>query len=1556
MSKQEWKRIKEEVKSRISIVDVISRYVTLEPAGKDFKARCPFHSENTASFFVSNRKGSFHCFGCETKGDVITFVMEQERLQFIPTLKKLAKEIGVEIPAYSAAEVPVSPDFSDFTITEKAGDLFHRELIHSDYHSPLWKFLKKRKLDNINMIKEFGLGYCPNNVIDEFKKLYDRPSHYETAKKIGLVKEGSYGDYCLFNGRLIFPIRNMYGKIAGFAGRALSDEDTKYINSSASTIYQKSEILYGYYEHCDVIRRAEEVIIVEGYTDLLRLHQEGIQNVVAICGTALTQEHTEMLKEVSEKVIFLMDGDTAGAKATIRRIPIVLSYGFNVRVAVLPEKDDPDSFVLQNGIDTLKNLLKESEDPFAFAYKFLVEEKKGELDEIDLQVFVADELTKLILDFPIQHNLTLYRVYLRQIDKLVGLGVDMIEANIERFRSERKKVDEPISVMVKSPTDEEIEELEQIISKKNLILAWKKVHKFAREHDLYFDEIEFREFEERADAYITVLHHQLRQLIEDDVPWEPQPFRDIRIRKLSGDFREVVIPSSVQDRILIQAILNIVAPKIEPRMSPNSFGHRLSSEFESTDCVFTPWIELYGNYHKKLRSFLDSPESYYYIKTDISSFYSGVNLEMMREKVVPFFRSGWAASVLEQFLNYKIFGQDGNIIRHDNFGLPQGPAYGHFLANVYLMRFDRFIEKEIAITSSGELTADVFQNIDSAESDQEIDPIRLKKSLRYIRYVDDIFILFRSKKEAEEGKRKIKVYLASEGLQLNEDKTGIYPITESKVIIDEIRKKKYDLGRFFDIEESLTVNQKEALYNVTELEFLTVSTQEDLLSLNQHINWIVHFLKGTDYFEQNEDDLTNLVIELIFSESFKHSSADSLFRKMLPNILSGTHEEKFLKYLQQADYFKLLFIFQAIRRYDFYNQLTPAFQKYVQSLLKHEDYFVRIAAADCLTGSRYVLDLRSLKPLVIGERVSEARKAFIRIGQMKDSSPLRVFYQGRLDPELRLQHRILLQLSKGSPTLSVYLLKQIQEYDPASVVLALYIVLRYPIRDGLEVLNNLAKRVDYFHELLSAHLDKVYALSPSQFMESTAILDLYHNLDVVEDELIRDTLRERLLSVLAVVASENEEDTELQQRLVEMRDEIDRKATSRVTEIVKYSEDKKNYTKISLPFLDGAGIQHFSFENKHSGSVISFELINEESFPVSLKLSDFREKMEELKYRNIVYYGEASIVKTDRDRSQLMIKYSFESRWTLLYQQIQKEALSESRVASIVAAIQKKKSRSVTFIPNLQPSPFTVAVDAFDNPVFVHIGTSLLSQRYTSHKKRTEENDSSSYDSLFLGWLSFELLTQACPFREKVEIKKSDLPVEYQYLSYSKKLTHTSLMYRRFLERLTYDNPRYRYPLDHPKLNVLIKEYLKAVSEHRKWQDEGIIREKMQTIQTLNFLNVRVSDFVARGSMDNKSLSDAIQFAFHKFVGELVYLAEYRGIHWFANLEEEILKEDYFHLGTRNLIQFNQRLERIQKSVRVFPVTYKTNLVILYLALRVETMAISYRFIDVFRSTWKSKY
>lgn len=370
----------QEVREATDIVDVISQYVTLKKRGKSYLGLCPFHTEKTPSFSVDPVRGFYHCFGCGVGGNVFTFLMQMERMTFPEVVRLLAEKSGIQIPVYQKDDQQSKETETLYQTNQFAVEFFQGCLYHSDEGGKALAYLLGRKFDR-QIIKHFQIGYAPDSwdrLLQEAGKASIRP---ENLRKAGLAvskKEGE-GYYDRFRNRLMFPIFNPSGRIVGFGGRKLKEEDPgpKYLNTPETQIYQKSRVLYGLCQSVSGIRREESVLLVEGYTDLMRLHQCGLDFVVATSGTALTEDQAKILLRYTKNVIMVFDGDLAGFNAAERGIDILVGTGLHVKVLTLPKGYDPDSYLRDRGCEAMRELLNSASDFIDFRINRLRE--TGEL-------------------------------------------------------------------------------------------------------------------------------------------------------------------------------------------------------------------------------------------------------------------------------------------------------------------------------------------------------------------------------------------------------------------------------------------------------------------------------------------------------------------------------------------------------------------------------------------------------------------------------------------------------------------------------------------------------------------------------------------------------------------------------------------------------------------------------------------------------------------------------------------------------------------------------------------------------------------------------------------------------------------------------------------------------------------------------------------------------------------------------------------------------------------------------------------------------------------------
>lgn len=351
------------------IEEVVGEFMSLKRRGGNLIGICPFHKEKTPSFTVSPSKGIFKCFGCGKVGDSVRFIMEHEHYSYPEALRYLAKKYNIEIqeseetPEERAAQSEREAMFNLNVFAQK----YFCDILHNDDEGRsvgLSYFRERDFLDPI--IEKFQLGYCPDKRDAFTRYALDNGYSKELLVKTGLSTEHNNILYDRFQGRVIFPILNLTGKVIGFGGRILTSDKTKakYLNSPESEIYNKSQTLYGIYFAKNEISRQDRCILVEGYADVLSMHQAGIENVVASSGTSLTTEQIKMISRYTKNITVLYDGDSAGIKAALRGTDMILAEGMNVRIVVLPPEEDPDSFVRHNPIEEVTRYISEQSKDF----------------------------------------------------------------------------------------------------------------------------------------------------------------------------------------------------------------------------------------------------------------------------------------------------------------------------------------------------------------------------------------------------------------------------------------------------------------------------------------------------------------------------------------------------------------------------------------------------------------------------------------------------------------------------------------------------------------------------------------------------------------------------------------------------------------------------------------------------------------------------------------------------------------------------------------------------------------------------------------------------------------------------------------------------------------------------------------------------------------------------------------------------------------------------------------------------------------------------------------
>jgi len=435
-----------QVLTSTDIVDVVGRVLELKPSsGGRFLALCPFHNEKTPSFTVSRDRQSFHCFGCGKGGDAISFLQEYDGLSFTESLLRLAESAGVQLPEksdYDAAGDKQRKSLLD--INSFAARFYFNTLNDPLKGGKARKYLKERNLKP-ETLKRFGLGYAPETgaLLSAAKTEGYKEYSLEAA---GLVRRGDRGDYYdFFRDRLMVPIRDTSGRVVAFGGRDLGGKSpAKYVNTPENELYKKSRVLYGLSEARDAMRREKKAILVEGYFDLMRPFDVGIENVVATCGTALTNDQAKLVKRYVPEVVIVYDGDRAGIQAALRGVSILTAVGLTVKALTLPEGMDPDDFIVSEGKEAFRELLENAQD-FVTFYAAMNADK---LQSIEGKTDVARELFTIIasLDDELRRD-----EYLKRTARVLDLNEWSVRAEYDkRTHSTRRRT--PINVREKTET------------------------------------------------------------------------------------------------------------------------------------------------------------------------------------------------------------------------------------------------------------------------------------------------------------------------------------------------------------------------------------------------------------------------------------------------------------------------------------------------------------------------------------------------------------------------------------------------------------------------------------------------------------------------------------------------------------------------------------------------------------------------------------------------------------------------------------------------------------------------------------------------------------------------------------------------------------------------------------------------------------------------------------------------------------------------------------------------------------------------------------------------
>ena len=426
--------------NRVDIVGLINKRVALKKAGKDYKACCPFHEEKTPSFTVVPTKQIYHCFGCGESGGIIDFVMKYDHLSFVEAIETVAGESGISV-VYDQTAKPVDKRFKRYNqIMSELNDFYQNQLKSSSEKNKVVSYAKKRGISG-SIAKRFELGFAPpgwTNLFDQYSMNEDSVQDLLSMGMIVPKKDKKDDYYDRFRNRLMFPIHNAKGSVIGFGGRVLSSQDNpKYLNSPETPLFSKSKELYGLYHCRKFSRKIDSILVVEGYMDVIALHQHGITNVVATLGTATTPAHLQVLSRSAETIVFCFDGDKAGRdaawKALKTSLPSITS-GLVIKFLILPQGEDPDTLINKESAKAFNSRIEGAQTLSSFLIEHI--KSKVPFDTIEGKTLFLEKSASLI-------NLVNYSIYRQQliegIAHAIGQNIIQVEKAVEQSKTQNNQ-------------------------------------------------------------------------------------------------------------------------------------------------------------------------------------------------------------------------------------------------------------------------------------------------------------------------------------------------------------------------------------------------------------------------------------------------------------------------------------------------------------------------------------------------------------------------------------------------------------------------------------------------------------------------------------------------------------------------------------------------------------------------------------------------------------------------------------------------------------------------------------------------------------------------------------------------------------------------------------------------------------------------------------------------------------------------------------------------------------------------------------------------------------
>ncbi|HOF19947.1 MAG TPA: DNA primase [Bacteroidales bacterium] len=531
----------ERILNAAQIVEVVQEFVPLKRRGANYLGLCPFHNEKTPSFTVSPSREIFKCFGCGKVGNVVNFIMEHEHLSYPEALKFLARKYHIEVVERELSQEEIEKQNereSLLVVTAYASRQFSENLFNSDEGRSVGLSYFRERGFRHNTLKKFETGYSLEKRDAFSQKALDDGHRKDFLVKTGLSIEHEDRIFDRFSGRIIFPIHSLSGQVLGFGGRILKTDAkaAKYLNSPESEIYHKSRILYGIYQARRAITKEDKCFLVEGYTDVMSLHEANVENVVASSGTSLTREQVRLIKRFTSNITMLYDGDPAGIKASLRGTDLVLEEGMNVRIVLLPENEDPDSWSRKVSNEEFRNYLNENETDFIrFKINLLIEDAAG--DPVKKANLIRDIVRSIAV---IPESIT-RTIYIKECSVVMEVPEEVLYHEVNKMRQQRSFQDRN-----KYPGPEDLPVPPPVIPKK----AKQEVTTYVSEKEiirilLKFGSNEFDRVirkEDGREEVTTVADYIVREIVSDELTFDDMIlgniFEEFRFASEQGVFLE----------------------------------------------------------------------------------------------------------------------------------------------------------------------------------------------------------------------------------------------------------------------------------------------------------------------------------------------------------------------------------------------------------------------------------------------------------------------------------------------------------------------------------------------------------------------------------------------------------------------------------------------------------------------------------------------------------------------------------------------------------------------------------------------------------------------------------------------------------------------------------------------------------------------------------------------------------------------------------------------------------------------------------------------------------